>query len=586
MRLLKNLFSAIFILTIFSLSAQTNIPQYTIRIGTFVNPKPADFESIRSLGFIYSNRQPDDYYSVMMGGYTSQSEAKKVAKRVEAKGFNNPYVTKLDMESGETVTMIQLGLKKSTQPFKWEKFMQLDELYVMINNNQVKVMTGIYPDIATAKAQLSVIRSMGFSDAFVRNANSALLHKVNNFEMWGEKRALIPLVFKDNEQRETRTRPTSADIPEPFEDPNERIDTKKVTEAGNTMTAKGVETESKAPATFERSFTTELPKIRGKEKRNSALELQKVLKEIGTYSNSLDGYYGKGTAAAYKKAIAQNRQIKKYQVLAKYSKDGGLYQYTSDLEYAVHHLWDYPTDATADLAASNAALAKAYRAYYIFANEGPDERVNNLMNAAIQQAFKGKKPTNMPRFDYNATYAYNDLGQLLLHVRYIHEIAGTVVSVPCWLFQKHSGTAMEAFSFSGGSAIRMQNCGGFMEWEEIAVLHAIASDLDTRKTFDAAELAKGQTKLNQMFLAPDPLNTTDAKEIDGWHKNLWKNIGGWAASDPVLEERATALKIAYFQVYVLLEDYFMDEGYKKNEAKGMALTSLKALVGYHLSRFE
>ncbi len=82
------------------------------------------------------------------------------------------------------------------------------------------------------------------------------------------------------------------------------------------------------------------------------------------------------------------------------------------------------------------------------------------------------------------------------------------------------------------------------------------------------------------------MNTADAKAIETWHKKLWKAIDGWAIQDPMLEETGTALKIAYFQAYVLLEDYFMDEGYDKKEAKGMALTTLKDLVGYHLERFE
>lgn len=588
MRLLKNLFLVFLILSSFVIEAQNDIPQYTVRIGTFVNPKPADFDAIRSLGFVYAEKQPDDYYSVLMGGYTSKSNAQRTANQIKGKGFSNPLVTKLDMKSGETVTMIQLGLKKATQAFKWGNFLQLDELYVILNDNQVKVLTGIYPDVATAKAQLSAVRAMGFKDAFVKNVNSTLLHEVKDFEMWGEKRALIPLVFRDDSERKTLTRPTSTEIPEPFDDPQDRIETTIQKETIETVTTKGGSTTPVKVAksnTFERSFTAATPNIRANEKRNSALELQKVLKAEGTYTSSLDGYYGKGTKAAYEVAILQNRQIQKYKILAKYANESSSRQFTNDIDYAINNLWAYPDDAMADLAASNEPLAKAYRAYFIFTNEGADDRVNNLMNAAIQQAFSGKKPTNMPRFDYNATYSYNDLNQLLLHLRYIHEISNQDIAVPCWLFQKHTGAAMEAFSFSGGSPIRMESCGGFWEWEEVAVLSTIATDMDSRKKFDTEELAKNKTQLNQLFLAPDPLSSQESKEVNTWHKNLWKGIDGWAFRDPLLEEMGTALKLSYFQVYVLLEDYYMDEGYNKTEAKGMALTTLKALVGYHLQRF-
>lgn len=587
MRLLKNLFLASFILSCFVGFAQNNIPQHTIRIGTFVNPKPADFDQIRPLGFIYAERQPDDYYSVMMGGYTSKSNAQKVADQIEAKGFNNPNVTKLDLKGGELVTMIQIDLKQATKNFKWEKYLDLEELYVILNDNQVKILTGIYPDVATARVQLSSIRAMGFSDAFVKNVNEALLHKVNDFEMWGEKRALIPLVFRDDAERKTRSRPAFTEIPEPFEDPDNRIE-KKENKTGNALTAKGIDSEDEpitTPQTFERSFTAALPNIRAKEKRNSALELQKVLKAEGTYDSSLDGYYGRGTKAAYEATIKNNRQIQKYKILAKYESESESRQYSNDLDYAVNQLWNYPDDAMADLSASNEAIAKAYRAYFIFTSEGPDSRVNNLMNAAIQQAFDGVKPTNIPRFDYKATYAYNDINQLLLHLRYIHEVSNQDVAVPCWLFQKHAGAAMEAFSFGEGSNIRMENCGGFWEWEEVALLTTIAADLDSRKKFDNAELTKSKTKLNQLFIAPDPLSTEEFKEVESWHKNLWTGVDGWAFRDPLLEEMGTALKIAYFQVYVLLEDHYMDEGYNKTEAKGLALSTLQSLVGYHLKRF-
>ncbi|RMG79190.1 MAG: hypothetical protein D6714_16760 [Bacteroidetes bacterium] len=584
MRFLKNLLFLFLLLTVSGLFAQDNIPQYTVRIGTFINPKPAEFEAIRSLGFIYTERQPDGYTGVLIGGYTSKNAAEDMARKLQSKGFLNPSVSLLPVKEGEPVTMIQLGVKKATEKFKWEKYLKMEQLYVVINNDQVKILTGIYPDIATAKAQLPAIRAMGFSDAFVKKVNSALLHEVTPFETWGEKRPLIPLVFREDSKRETHATPAASEIPEPFEKPQDRIKTQPEKETPPDLVPKGITTTAK-PAAFERSFAPPRPTIRVKEKRNSVIELQKALKKQGTYSGSLDGYYGKGTAAAFEKAYSNHRQVRKYKILARFGRNMDASENSGQLADAIKSLWTSPETATQTLRMDNSPLAKAYRAYYMFQTLGPQDEVDNLMNAAIKEAFKDVKPTNMPRFDYTLDYKYTNLSQLLSHLRYIHEVSDPKTAVPCWMFQKHAYTAIEAFNLSGGSNIEIENCGGFWTWEEVATLYEIAKDLDTRASFDSKELNKSQARLNKMFLAPDPVSAEDLKALNQWQEKLWVGIDGWAFRDPLLEEIAEALRLSFFQTYVLLEDYFMDEGYKKDEAKGMALETLHALTAYHLARF-
>ncbi len=571
MRLLKKFFLALLTFSFLSGFSQNNVPEYTIQIGTFVNPKPADFESIRNLGFVYAEKQPDNYFKLFMGGFSSEAAAQKVADQIEAKGFTNPYVTKLNLEGAGTSTVIQLGIRKSDKAFSWESYLQLDELYVILNNNQVKIVTGIFSNVAEARKELPNIKKMGFNDAFVKNVNSALLHEVTDFETAGERRPLIPLVFREDALRESRTRSSSSEIPEPYEDTTEK--------KGEELTPKG-NTKS-----FEPSFSADLPEINAKVKRNSAYELQKVLNKEGAYKSSLDGYYGRGTKTAYTKVKATNRQLQKYRILAKYAQNSASESSFGELQQGINLLWDDPSKGLQFLEDSKKPIAKAYSAYFIFVNEGIDPQVNQLMNTAIQEAFKDTKPTNMPRFDYNATYAYNDLDQLLLHIRYIHEVTENSPFVPCWLFQKHPGAAMRAFNTSSGSSIKMESCGGFWDWEEIQILSAIAKDLDTRNNFDDKKIAQSKAELNQMFLTPDPVEDKTKKELESWNKNLWKGIDGWAFRDSFLEETSIALKVAFFQSYVLLEDYFMNEGYSKEEAKGMALKTLKALVGYHLDRF-
>ena len=77
----------------------------------------------------------------------------------------------------------------------------------------------------------------------------------------------------------------------------------------------------------------------------------------------------------------------------------------------------------------------------------------------------------------------------------------------------------------------------------------------------------------------------ERKALMDWNESVWKGIDGWATRDPLLAEISTALKISYFQTQVLLEDFYMDEGFDEKDSKGLALVTLKALVAHHFDRF-
>lgn len=60
----------------------------------------------------------------------------------------------------------------------------------------------------------------------------------------------------------------------------------------------------------------DLPAIDGAIKRHSAAELQMVLKEKGFYAGEIDGYYGPGTASAYRRAWEELPVLRKYRSLS------------------------------------------------------------------------------------------------------------------------------------------------------------------------------------------------------------------------------------------------------------------------------
>ncbi len=598
---------AIFILTTLAAFAQGGVPEYTVQVGSYANPKPGDFANLQGHGFLYASKR-SAHTDVFVGGYESEGEAGKMLATLQLFGYDNAAVNKLNTEGGRSVTIIQLATKRVGDKINWEDYLPAGQLYVLLSGNQLKILAGTFPDVASAKAHLAKLQLVGFKDAFVKNMNNVLLHEVTDFEMGGApKRPLIPLVFEEKKAEESAPEQQKAEVEAKKQDAPKAYEEVAIVVPGTKstveLTPKGAETKVDTPAPSKTepakeapakvatpaptpaSFEASLPDIRPNVKRTSAYELQKTLKVEGSYKGSLDGFYGKGTRSAYEQALAGNRQLQKYRILAKYMATPTEDAPKGTVQYFINHLWDDPKTAMDGLAAAKTPIAKSYRAYFMYVSEGSSKDVNWLMNEAIKEAFSGKKSA-FPKFDPTVRYAYEDIDQLLTHLRYIHEVSADSPAAPCWLFRKHPGPALQAFGPQGtNSNLKLQACGGFWEWEEVKVLDAIAKDLCGLGQMSEAACAKSQSQLAQLYLTPKALADDERKALEAWNGKLWQGIEGWSSRDPMLGEIATALKISYLQTEVLFEDFFMDEGFTEKEAKALGLQAMKTLVGHHLERF-
>ncbi len=603
----------------FSAISQEDVPQFTVQVGNYANPKPSDFAQLQSHGFLYATKRPN-HTDVYMGGYATEAEAGKALATLQLFGYSNAAVTKLNVDGGQSVTVVQLATKRLGDKINWEEYLAAGQLYVLLNGNMVKLFAGTFPDVISAKTHLAKLQKVGFKDAFVKNVNNVLLHEVGDFEMGGApKKPLIPLVFEEKKEEKAPDQPKSVieskkeETPKTYEEvaivPPTKTEEPKakatdVTPKGGEVKLEPTKAEpvkkevvkpepakaepekiaAKEPVATPVSFEANLPDIRPNVKRTSAYELQKALKLEGSYKGSLDGFYGKGTRTAYDLALSNNRQLQKYRILAKHMSTPTDDAPKGSVQSYINQLWDDPKTAVDGLAASKAPIARAYRAYFRYVSEGQSKDVNWLMNEAIKEAFAVKKSA-FPKFDPTVRYAYEDIDQLLTHLRYIHEVSADSPAAPCWLFRKHPGPALKAFGPNEGSNLKLQACGGFWEWEEVKVLDAIARDLCGLGQMSEAACAKSQSQLAQLYLTPKALTDDERKALEAWNSKLWLGIEGWSSRDPMLAEIATALKISYLQTEVLFEDFFMDEGFTEKEAKALGLQAMKVLVGHHLERF-
>lgn len=581
------LFSAWASLSVFAQGNEQAV--FTVYVGMFIETNATHFEDLKSLGFPYAIPSGNNLFRIYMGGYSKQADADRTVQILKARGYQDASTLELDPNSGRSVAVIQIATKLLEQEIDWKSYSALAPLNVILSDKYVKITSGAYPDVNSANAQLPAIRKLGFSDAFVKVVNSAFLHEINAFYPDVTSVPAQPVAQVQPEQTFRAVPPDvpssynqPSNIPQSYNQPAAIPPPANVPTSYNQPAAAGP-----APLSVDKVSLAPKPAINSKIARNSVRDLQTLLKQKGFYTSSVDGYYGKGTAAAYNAATKDNAQIQKYAVLAEQLSYRPAAQ-PGTLQFAIDNLAENPAVALPVLEGSALPVAKAYLAYYYLATEGPSQKVNSLMNGAVFEAYaKAVRPART-RFDYTATYVYNDLSQLITPLVYVQVIAKPEISVPCWLIQRHQSETLSAFkpdpALPTGN-YTLPDCGGFMEWDEIRTLVSMARDLYGAPAPDAKTLSEGRAQAMQFLLQPEALPDSEKKAVDTWHSKMIVGVTSWGNRDVMLGDISNAFKLTYFQSYVLLEDFFMKKGLKASDAQGLAQATLKALVGPYMVRF-
>lgn len=549
---------------------------YTVQVGTFLDAKKADFKDLETLGFVYANPVKNNLYEVFIGNYETRADAQKMVNKIADLGYTNAFAQEKFLGDGQELIVIQIATRALKQKLNWNQFLKAnDNLYAIISDREVKIIAGSYPSVEDAKKQLPQIQKAGFKDAFVKKVNSVFLHPLSRFELVGVKQPLIPFELTSKPDRAPQQSNIPSDLPPGYDQQGQKNFLSDVTRPKSPNIT--VPTVQKSPS---------LPTIRTKVKRTSALELQKLLKEEGFYKSSLDGYYGKGTSIAYNQMKKYNREYQKYALLAEHMDLPDQANGNSPLQGTLDNLVE-ENDPIGILDSYNHPMAKAYKAYLLFYNYGPSSEVNFLLNASLRALFnQGIAPAAPVNPD--ATYAYNDMNQIILHILYMHSSPNNTYVAPCWLFSVHpreTAYANNQFAQYPDANFPAQNCGQFSSWEDARILQAIALDLNPDKKLNNLRLARDASRRSTLFMSPSPLNSPEMEAMETWNGSLWKGLTGWASVDPLNKNTMVALKAAYYQTYVLLEDFYMDKGLKAGQARGLALATLQTMVGYHLERF-
>jgi hypothetical protein len=524
-----------FLLLFFALHtvAQTNTV-FSIHLGKYeADATKDDFNDLQDFGYIYGNSTKNgNAWEVIIGDYETKAQAEAALGGIEKKGYTAAFIERKVVNSGKIGYTIQIGSYPFEAVIDWKKLVKGGFLSTLVEKEQVKVLSGMYIDLAAAQNRLKTVKSLGLEDAFIRRINEAALHEVTLFET-GELPSDIVVFFDEKHPVAVPTVYETTTAPPPV------------------LVAKGAPTTAIDPNNYE------------KIKRVSVMDAQAILKFEQLYAGAIDGLFGKGTQIALEKFTTTNTEWNKSAKIAAVSAKNAPSIQKNNLQKAIFTLLSDTPAALKAFAATDHAMAKAYHAYLLYVSKERISDVNNLMNTAIQQAF-GEYQGEVP-FDNSASYAYNSLKQLVLHIYYIHQ--PTQTPFPAWMFETHEDLISELVAegkMKYTPEILLETKDELLALPAMQVLNELSNA--SKKTSTAIAIAQ-QKRIGLCYL-PKAIDEKTAKTLQAWHRALLttrkKNQKTW--------------QVAYLKSQILMENFYMDKGFSLEEAQVLALAVLQTVV--------
>ena len=327
------------------------------------------------------------------------------------------------------------------------------------------------------------------------------------------------------------------------------------------------------------------PNILSTLKRTSVLSLQKVLKSENYYPGALSGYYNDATRVSFENALKNLPEMKSF--TSKNEVKTGLAVDLDKLSSIIDRMPEI-SDPFVAVNKFSDPLAKAYSAYLTFLKNGAGKEVDLKMNAAIKGAFSGlsKSPPNMPFFDFKAVYSYPNIEQLILHLFYIHSTPDNTIPTPCWLFNAHRKETQAAVNRFNDAKVKnpaISGCDYVMDWQDFRLLNNIMVYLGGKQP-DQQELFQAAEERAFLYNSTQALDASSKNALQ-WETQVWEKLELWGKKDPINVRMLTALKIAYFQSFIRIEDHFLQKGMVGADAKNMATAVIATVMTPYLDRF-
>jgi len=535
------------------LSAQA-IYQYTIQLGKYPQASLAAFQKIAHLGFLYAHTADSSGTEVCLAGFETRERAEESLANLRRLGYTKAELTRKDLKTGKLRVYLQLGSVDRKMAVDWQKFHSVSSLFGLPTADALKILTGPFTSLAEAKTEGNVLAGKGLPGTFPREINELAIFPIGAFE----SNRLVRNPQKDtvlparNQSEVPATKPAVSFWP---------------------------------PATLNPKMGAE-PAISSSMKRNSVLSLQQVLKAEGFYSGAVTGYYQEATRAAFEAALKQSPEMRPF-----VHDDEPSAKSTSDPDRLADVLENLTAQGNPTVALEKFAdpLAKGYLGYLTYLQKGPNQETDRLMNEALRGDFSGapKSPPNMPFFDFKAVYAYPSLHQTILHLFYLHSAPDNSIPTPCWLHNAHPGetqAALRRYQEVKVLQAQVRGCDYLQDWRDVRLLKQVVSYLGGKQP-EPVELMKAAEERALLLQNAQALDEKASAAALSRQMEVWNKMEAWGRKDPINVRMLNALKLAYYQSLVRVEDFFLKKDLPGADARTLAIATLDTFTAPYLDRF-
>lgn len=460
---------------------------------------------------------------------------------------------------------------------------------VPLKNGFHKIMMGTYSSYNTAKRDLAKIQAKGYKDAYIKKVpivdiDAAYIVQLATLTQkdkiyWGDWQRLSNNICL--QLSEDKVRIASG----PF---FKRIDAEKEMDAIKRLGGRqDIFIKKVSQKVLHPLSEIELQRSGGgglkTAVRPTVKSLQAVLNQSGYYNKSVDGQWGPNTEAAVELFKTKDPAYQKYELLSQRQLYSNAVEDYS-LQYYLNLIDSDPFAAEQGLKRFKHPLAKVYLAY-LYRNgdikiENTQSVINNLMHEAIDQVFSSYRLKT--RYDFSQKYSYEDIRQLIMHLRAVHEAVKDEPQVPCWMFRRHPQLAAEAFAPHFGNERDefevSSDCGSFMDLPQMQILMTIAKDM-------GGDSKNNLAKLNQIYAFPQALPLEKMRTLEKWNTKVWKHLYDWSKTSPLEEKTYQVLKVSYYDALRVVENYFLKLGYSNRDSRALGLQVLKYAVGCNLDAY-
>ncbi|MCH2045062.1 MAG: SPOR domain-containing protein [Saprospiraceae bacterium] len=504
---------------------------------------------------------------------------------------SSPKLTEEAMPAPSEVYFIQVASYADPQFKDFKKIRSIGYVFEEKTSNGVsRIMMGAYTSKTYANQKLAQVRAKGFKDAFVSKRNIkeedaiyiVQLATVNQTDdiYWANWESLAPSLCAQLSDKKIRV----ASGPYYTKSEADKVLEKIKSKGPKDIFVKRVSEKTIHKVTdFEKRASANYAK-KTKIARTSIKALQQFLKTKTLYKDNVDGYWGPNTEKGVDVYKATDPTYNKYKMLASSTVyDNKVKDYS--LQYYLNMIEKKPYTADEGLKEFKHPLAKVYRAYMYLNGDVPSQKakVNKLMHEAIDMVFANYRGET--RYDFSMKYAYEDLDQLIKHLRAVHEAVKDEPEVPCWLFKRHPRITAIAFApYWNNSRDNYEvssDCGTFMNMEEMRILMTISKDFASDPTAYKGNLAK----VNQLYAMPQPMDNASAKKLEVWNGKLWDGLKQWSTGSPLQAKTYEALRFAYYDALRKLEDLYINRGFSALDARSLGLQVLKYSAGCSLDEY-